>query len=214
MRQTTCTLGICGRKHHAQGYCKTHYLRWRRHGDPLFVIAPIDRFWRQVDRSSAEGCWEWQGSRTPNGYGLFKADGRRTVAHRWLYQHLNGPLGADIDVRHRCDNRPCVRPDHLIHGTRADNMADAVERNRIARGERHGSRTHPESRRNGALTKPEKVARGEAHGHARLTEDRVREIRRRYASGEKQTAIALSMGETVSLIGKIVRRTRWGHVSD
>ena len=38
-------------------------------------------------------------------------------------------------VRHRCDNPPCVNPAHLAIGTQADNVADAISRDRFARGE-------------------------------------------------------------------------------
>ncbi len=35
-----CTLPGCDRAHKAHGYCRTHYRRWQRHGDPL-VEMPV-----------------------------------------------------------------------------------------------------------------------------------------------------------------------------
>ena len=34
-------------------------------------------------------------------------------------------------INHTCDNRRCVNPDHLYDGTPADNMRDAIERDRL-----------------------------------------------------------------------------------
>lgn len=34
---TTCSLNNCSRPHHARGYCKRHYMRWRTHGDPAYT---------------------------------------------------------------------------------------------------------------------------------------------------------------------------------
>lgn len=32
-----CTVGGCDNKHEAKGYCKKHWFRWKRHGDPLYT---------------------------------------------------------------------------------------------------------------------------------------------------------------------------------
>ena len=68
-----------------------------------------------------------------NGYAYW----RNTTAHRWYYQHAHGlSLPSHIDVRHTCDVRICLRLDHLLTGTRLDNMQDAKKRNRTNYGER------------------------------------------------------------------------------
>lgn len=38
-----CTVPGCGRDHKAHGYCRTHYRRWQRHGDPLADVPIRDR---------------------------------------------------------------------------------------------------------------------------------------------------------------------------
>ncbi|KKL71819.1 hypothetical protein LCGC14_2091100 [marine sediment metagenome] len=98
----------------------------------------LQRFWKKVDKS--DDCWNWQAS-TRMGYGAFKIDGAVWEAHRlvWLFQH--GGIAAGNYVCHICDNRRCVRPDHLFLGTAKDNHADMVQKGRqiIIRGEEQGN---------------------------------------------------------------------------
>src|SRR5437868_2337812 len=35
-----CSVEGCDRVHEARGYCRTHYMRWRTHGDPITVMRP------------------------------------------------------------------------------------------------------------------------------------------------------------------------------
>lgn len=72
------------------------------------------------------GCWEWTASKFPDGYGSF--DTRR--AHREAYKLFVGPIDAGVHVLHRCDNPPCVNPDHLFLGSHKDNMVDKTVKGR------------------------------------------------------------------------------------
>ena len=54
-----------------------------------------------------------------------KFRGRQVDAYRLVYCVLNrAVVSEDVVVRHRCHNRLCMNPDHLIEGTRADNKRD------------------------------------------------------------------------------------------
>jgi hypothetical protein len=98
--------------------------RNRRHGDA------DDRFWSKV--LIGDGCWEWQGPRDGDGYGLFKIGGKMVRASRVAFEMFNGPLDPALLACHTCDNPPCLRPDHLFSGTHADNHADRGAKGRTA----------------------------------------------------------------------------------
>ena len=95
-----------------------------------------DRFWSHVD--TAGECWEWTGARNTQrgGYGTFtesrKSGHRIWRAHRLAYELTYGPIPPGLVILHQCDNPACVRPDHLMAGTQADNIADMMAKGRHA----------------------------------------------------------------------------------
>lgn len=84
------------------------------------------RFWEKVEKS--DGCWNWVGHVHPLGYGKIKNGGRKNckvlIASRVSWEIHNGPIPNGLCVLHKCDNRKCVRPDHLFIGTKGDNNRD------------------------------------------------------------------------------------------
>lgn len=93
----------------------------------------MKRFWDKVTKGEPGECWNWQGA-TGHGYGSFHWRGRTVGAHRVAFELTHGPIPDGQVVRHRCDNRLCVNPEHLELGTQADNMRDMFERGRSTRG--------------------------------------------------------------------------------
>jgi hypothetical protein len=145
-----------------------------------------ERFWPRVARSPG-GCWLWQGTVAPNGYGQISVDDHHVYAHRVAYELAKGSIPAGVYVCHTCDVRACVNPDHLFLGTHRENMTDASRKDRIAHGERSGSR--------------------------KLTASQVQEIRERYATGTiLQRELAGEYGVAKQTIGAIVRGRTWVRV--
>ena len=151
------------------------------------------RFWAKVAKS--DGCWEWTAEIGYKGYGrfcLWSLGKRSTVAaHRVAWELTSGPIPVGLMVCHRCDNRKCVRPDHLFLGTNQDNMTDMKNKGRS---------------RGASLV-------GESNPASRLTAEIVRTIRAEH-SGQVGDNRALAKKYDVShkTISKIVLRQRWAHV--
>lgn len=124
----TCAIAGCDARHFCRGWCKPHYSRWRRHGDPLAGrpsnlrgLTPLDRLLarRTIDDN---GCWVISGADKTTGYVRFKIDGRSVRVHRWAYEHFVGPVAEGLVLDHLCRNRACANPDHLEPVTFRENV--------------------------------------------------------------------------------------------
>ncbi|MEZ6084265.1 MAG: HNH endonuclease signature motif containing protein [Phycisphaerae bacterium] len=85
----------------------------------------------KVDRSGQ--CWLWTGLCNADGYGVTTVDHQQVLAHRLSYILKKGDIPEGLVVRHICPgggNRSCVKPDHLVLGTRGDNNRDTVRAGR------------------------------------------------------------------------------------
>jgi len=164
-----------------------------------------DRFWAKVQKGPQ--CWGWLGGKQTNGYGTMTANGNRWLAHRFSWRLHNGDIPEGLVICHTCDNRVCVRPDHLFVGTVQDNNSDMVAKGRHARGSTHGTVTMPH--RYPAARLP----RGERVHSAKLTESQVLELRRRKAeAGATYESLASEFGLSKSNVWNIVQRRTWAHL--
>lgn len=140
MVQRTCSVDGCVRPYCAKGWCQLHYRRWwstgstelregTRLGRPPVPLSK--RFWSRVDFSSPDDCWLWRGARVGK-YGEVKWGKRPVLVHRAAYEMVYGEIPRDKVVCHTCDTPLCVRPDHLVIGTDADNVEDMWAKGRAA----------------------------------------------------------------------------------
>lgn len=92
----------------------------------IYTRGPIAvRFWAHV--AKGDGCWEYTGARGTFGYGNVNIGASRyDRAHRVSWRLTHGAIPGGMQVLHRCDNPPCVRPDHLFLGTPSDNVRDMM----------------------------------------------------------------------------------------
>jgi hypothetical protein len=162
-----------------------------------------ERFWPKVSkegpvvRAELGPCWLWTGSILQTGYGCIRHDGKTLAAQHvsWAIAGLAAPASG-LYLCHRCDVRACVNPAHLYVGTPQRNSRDAVERGRMIQ-----------------QRAPERMARGSRHGQSKLDEDRVAEIRRLHAAGASTLELGRRFGVSATMVGYIVRRQFWRHVS-
>lgn len=97
-----------------------------------FVGTPEECFWRFVTKGNPDDCWEWQGPRLPTEreYGFFRCEGIMYRAHAFSYELHHGPIPDGLYICHKCDNPPCVNPNHLFPGTNSENIIDCILKGR------------------------------------------------------------------------------------
>lgn len=84
------------------------------------------------------GCLEWQKARNNVGYGMCSiAAGVSRPAHRVAWYLAHGDWPAQY-LLHNCDNPACCDVDHLREGTQRENREDARVKGRVAVGQKHG----------------------------------------------------------------------------
>ena len=98
-----------------------------------------ERFWNKVSIVPDEtSCWDWTGSPSGFHYGMIGLNGSYIRTHRASWEMHFGQIPNGLCVLHKCDNRRCVRPDHIFLGTKSSNNADRYIKGRDARGVRNG----------------------------------------------------------------------------
>jgi hypothetical protein len=158
----------------------------------VLTQAEIDRFWSRCIK--ADGCWLWSGGVNSRGYGVFSVwrNGKNKSfrAHRLAYELVKGAVSDGMMICHACDTPLCVRPDHLFEGTAHDNMQDCLQK--------------------GRFRAPGTRCFGVVNGSSRLTWEKVREIRARFASGNVTKAdLSRQYGITRQSIGDVIDGTTW-----
>lgn len=150
--------------------------------------AVIDRFMKFVHPEPNSGCWLWLGTWCPKGYGTFYFRKRSFKAHRASWTLFRSEIPEGLYICHRCDNPPCVNPDHLFCGTHLDNNRDMMMKGRHA--------DFP----------------GSMNGNAIATEHDIIAIRQLAKRGWTPKYIAQHFDIGIDNIYKIIRGDVWKHV--
>lgn len=174
-RPTVSTQIICGRK------CAGKHANRKR--VQKYESTVETRFWSRVNKKK---CWTWTGAVSAEGYGTLRINSKTWLAHRFAWTLTYGSVANDTCVLHRCDNPPCVNPDHLFSGDRSINNKDKVLKGRQSR---HDGIKNP---------------------NAKLTTEQIKEIRALYATGQyKQVELAARFGVIQPHISRIIRKEAW-----
>jgi len=134
---------------------------------------------------NADGCWDWKGCIPKNpGYGQFRHGMKLERAHRASWIIHFGEISKDMFVLHKCDNKRCSNPEHLFLGNMKDNNLDAFNKgiNKIC------------------------WARGESNPKAKLTWEKVKQIRSMNINNRQISKI---FKVSPSIIGCIKRNLSW-----
>jgi len=151
--------------------------------DPELRIALRDRLLAEC--KFLNGCLIWTGATERFDYGVFNFRGQRYVTHRIAYELFNG-YRTDKNVLHSCDVPRCFHPLHLREGTQAENMRDMAKRGRSTRGSKNP--------------------------RAKLTEDRVIEIRQVLATGKTCREVGEQFNISRNAISAIRNGYSWKHI--
>jgi hypothetical protein len=97
-------------------------------------------FWKRVNKNGPiittelGPCWIWTGSKNKkSGYGNGRFNGEWDYVHRFSWKLHYGSIPERMLVCHKCDNPPCIRPDHLFLG---NPLINAEDRDKKLRGRR------------------------------------------------------------------------------
>lgn len=185
-----CSIKNCGKKHFARGWCRIHYYRWTRQGDPTVCLrdhGSAPRFIYEVAVPYVgDDCLTWPFARNPRGYAIInrRLNGTSSVCRLVCTAAHGPPPERRYEAAHRCGrgHEGCVNPHHLRWATPVENAADK---------QLHGT-----------------VLRGECHGAAKLTAEQV--IAARILIGKmSNSAIGRIFGVTESTIRHIARNNNW-----
>lgn len=177
-------------KHGAKGWCNRHWLRWRRHGDPLGGGTDQGARKAWVDSHlnyEGDDCLVWPYSFDAHGYCNIYVEGKLVYANRYICERANGPAPSPYhEAAHSCGNggRGCLNKNHIRWATHAENMAD-----RFKHGWDH---------------------RGGLHASAKLTNTQAREVFILAHSGEIRNAeIAMIYGIKQGTVSEIKMRRKY-----
>lgn len=139
----------------------------------------IQRLFSHTEVGAPDECWLWKACVTESGHGRIRVGDKIKRAHRVAYEIFVEPIPPGDVVRHTCDVPNCINPNHLLAGTRQDNVDDMVKRGR------------------------------NRNGWAKITPEDAENIRERLALGEPKSEVAARYKLSVEHVRRIEKREVW-----
>lgn len=107
---------------------------------------PLIRFMEHIQVT--RNCWNWTGSKTDSGYGIFSNRKPRYKVHRYSYEIFVGKIPTGLTIDHLCRNRLCVNPSHLEPVARSENVMRGIGHGAVNIKKTHCPSGHPYSGKN------------------------------------------------------------------
>lgn len=85
------------------------------------------RFIQNFKAIDPDKCWLWKGDRNSKNYGLIQVGRTSQIASRMSYEFFFGEFDKKLFVMHKCNNPPCVNPNHLELGNYSLNTKYSVK---------------------------------------------------------------------------------------
>lgn len=188
-----CEVSDCNNPRHSKQYCGKHYYKFKTYGDPLAGrnCASRGEALKWIKENSSYGgdnCIVWPFEITHYGYGTVSHQGKRRVASRVMCEAAHGRAPTkEHQAAHSCGNghKACMNPNHLRWATRKENCADS---------RKHGT-----------------MVRGDRNPYAKLTAEKVIEIRKLHGS-VPHSELAKKFQVSQSSISRVANGLDWGWV--
>ena len=137
-----CSVGGCSSRFDAKGFCKLHYARWRRHGDPLSGRSKEGdalAFLEVARDYEGDECLIWPFAKT-KGYACIRLDRKTQYVSRIICEGSHGAQPPGAECLHGCGrgHEGCITKKHLRWDSHAENMRDMSNHGRSSAGRKFG----------------------------------------------------------------------------
>ena len=146
--------------------------------------------WNLIAKSGDEKCWEWQGCKNSTGYGSMTVSQKTYSAHRIVFAltypnviSIEAPTNKKLKqfILHKCDNRGCCNPNHMVLGNYDDNNKDAKAKGRS------------------------NAPKGASHKLAKLTQQQANQVREIHKTGLSYVDIGKMFNLHANNVSRIVK---------